>query len=116
VRRKASIKQSAGSTPSALLGDGEAPNGPLNELLTRLTNEFIRLPCESSESKSLLSAALHLVAEAIRGKEAESKVLLRYGQVLDEGFRRNVDDLGEEQEKLFKRLKNVEALQRKLSL
>lgn len=104
-----------GSTPSALLGVGAATDAKLSWLLTELTHQFVRLPCDTSERKDLLSAALHLVGEAIR-EEADGRVLQHYRQMIDEGFLRNVDVLDREQNQLFKRLKDVAALQRELSL
>jgi hypothetical protein len=103
------------SIPLPLLGDGAATGSHLSELLTELTQQFVRLPCDASERKNLLSAALHLVGELIRGEQAEAKVLRDYRRMIDEGFLRNVDALDRDQNKLFKRLKNVEALQKELS-
>jgi hypothetical protein len=106
--------QISGLRSSAYLGTGMGSNG-LVRFLVELIEEFEKLPCDSNENLRLLSVALHLVAEAVRGKDTKDEVIKPYKEAIKRGFDQYASVLERSQNKMFKTLIDIGALEQTLS-
>jgi hypothetical protein len=101
-----------GASTRALSAADAKAFGSLQGLLGDLALEFAKLPCPGPERRRLMSAALHLIAELLLDT---SDGVATYRDTIDGAFREYADKLAIEQNKLFKRLRDVEALRLELS-
>jgi hypothetical protein len=92
------------------------PLSPLQALLATISATLGTVACGTGDRRLLLSAALHVIAEATRGENAREERLEHYVGALSETFGRLVSPLGNDQLQLLRRLQDTEGLKRELKL
>lgn len=108
--------------PSALSALSPAPTGflpptdsaatPLGALLAEIISVLGGLACDPGERKRLLSFALHVTAEALRGEDARPEALDPYAGAIRGMFDSLFPALSKDQVKLLRRLQDSEALKK----
>jgi hypothetical protein len=104
-----------GAPGVALLGSSSAAASPLATILAELPLRLGGLACEPVLQRQILSLALHVVAEALRGEDADPETLDRCGKGLQGLSTALLSMLSREQVQLLVRLRDVETLKRQLS-
>ncbi|HEV8578200.1 MAG TPA: hypothetical protein VGX68_03875 [Thermoanaerobaculia bacterium] len=101
-------------TPAAGLLADTTTATPLATLLSEFTNSIESLACDPAARKELLSFGLHVVAEALRGRDAKTDILETYVGAITGKLSSLLPILSQEQIKLLKRLQDIETLRKKL--
>ncbi|MBW8873627.1 MAG: hypothetical protein JF614_01570 [Acidobacteria bacterium] len=92
-----------------------AMSGSLGGLLSRTLELVSGLVCGPEDKRRIASAALHLVAEALRGNEAEEAVAQRYSEALGQEMRKLFRELSDEQTQFLRRLQDSGRLKGELA-
>jgi hypothetical protein len=103
-----------GNTTVTGLLPGTAGQTGLPKLLGEIVTGLASLPCDPSERKRLLSFALHIVAETVRGDDASQETLDRYMSAVNGKFTDLFQVLGQEQVRLLRRLQDPAGLKKEL--
>lgn len=90
-------------------------NGSLGSLLSRTVELVNGLVCEPQDKRRIISASLHLIAEALRGNEAEEAVAQRYSEALGQEMRKLFRELNDEQTQFLRSLQDSGRLKSELS-
>jgi hypothetical protein len=92
-----------------------AMNGSLGGLLSQTLGLINGLACEPGDKRRITSAALHLIAEALQGSEAEEAVAHRYSEALGQEMRKLFRELSDEQTQFLRSLQDSGRLKSELS-
>lgn len=91
-----------------------AMNGSLGSLLSKTLELVNGLACEPQDRRVIASAALHLIAEALRGDGAEEAVAKRYSEALGQEMRKLFRELSDEQTQFLRSLQDSGRLKSEL--
>jgi hypothetical protein len=92
-----------------------AMNGSLGGLLSQTLGLINGLACEPGDKRRITSAALHLIAEALQGSEAEEAVAHRYTEALGQEMRKLFRELSDEQTQFLRLLQDSDRLKDELA-
>jgi hypothetical protein len=112
----------AGNVPSlpaspagGLLAASASATTPLATLLAEICAHLGGMACDTNERTQMLSLALHLVAEVLRGNQKSDETLERYRKALEGKSTDLISVLSREQLKFLQRLQETPQLERELS-
>ncbi len=88
--------------------------GPLTVFLEEVAGALGSLACDPLERQEILSFGLHIIAEALRGKDARADVLNTYVDAVAGKFSHLLPVLNQDQVKLLRRLQDTETLKKEL--
>ncbi len=117
------IEVTATNTPAladkspALLTAATGERGRLGRYVAKLLQLSGALPCDPTDRKRLVSIGLHLLAEAYLGEAADSSLLTRFSEDLEDQFTELVEAGAldnNEQRELLNQLRDSETLKEKL--
>ena len=100
------------NTGAPLLPAASEAGSPLQALLSEVFEKLGHLPCSVEDQHQLLSEILHMIAEAVRGPEAQEEILNQYAEAI--GVLRDRLKLKPDQFKLLKRLAKADELRREV--